>query len=117
MDESSKRRVGRPKATPQAGPLVLGASKKRVKIDIELVGATAEELKAYSTWVELSSGLGAGEALATTVEFALRDTFRRDRLWQEKRRKGIETPHAPSAAAPKLPSASPSDAARCVVTL
>jgi hypothetical protein len=57
-----------------------------VTLELEIAGATAEELKAYARWVELSSEVGTKDALFRTVDFALRDVFRRDRLWQEKKR-------------------------------
>src|SRR6188474_1010139 len=82
----SKRRVGRPKTAPRTGPLVLEG--ERVKIELEVSAETAAELKEYSRWVELSSARTTADALFATVDYALRKTFRRDRLWQEERRKG-----------------------------
>jgi hypothetical protein len=54
---SNKKRAGRPKARPQTGPLVLEGSRAREKLEIELGDATADELKEYTRWVELSSSL------------------------------------------------------------
>jgi hypothetical protein len=82
----SKRRVGRPKTTPRTGPLVLEGERERVKIELEVSAETAAELKEYSRWVELSSARTTADALFATVDYALRKTFRRDRLWQEQRR-------------------------------
>jgi hypothetical protein len=76
MESSSTRRVGRPKATPQTGPLVLEGGRDRIKIGIEIAADAADEVKEYARWVELS----------TTVEYALREVFRRDRLWQQNGR-------------------------------
>jgi hypothetical protein len=102
MDNGSKRR-GRPKAQPQTGPLVLEGSHARVKIEIEIPEGTADELKEYARWVELSSAATTTDAMVATVDYALRDVFKRDRLWQEQRRKGAESgpprvPKAPPAA-------------------
>jgi hypothetical protein len=106
--ESSKRRVGRPKAIPQTGPLVLEGSRARMKMEIELPEETVDELKEYARWVELSGSLPTDDALFATVDYALRDVFRRDRLWQERRRKGVEPAQAPiSAAPPPATSSSP----------
>ena len=85
MDDASKRRVGRPKATPQSGPLVLEGGRARVTLELEIAEATADELKEYTRWVELSSAVGTKDALFRTVDFALRDVFRRDRLWQARK--------------------------------
>jgi hypothetical protein len=101
MDNTSKRRVGRPKASPQTGPLVLEGSRARMTIELPMADATADELKEYVRWVELSSTVTTKDAMFATVDFALRDVFRRDRLWQEQRRKAI--PREPSATAPAQP--------------
>jgi len=84
--ESSKRRVGRPKSEPRNGPLVLDEGRSRVKIELELSAATARELAEYAAWVELSSSLTTADATFTTVEFALCDLYRRDRVWRERQR-------------------------------
>jgi hypothetical protein len=106
MDNETKKR-GRPKAQPQSGPLVLEGNRAHVKLEIELPEATAEELKEYARWVELSSSVSTKDALFQTVGFALRDVFKRDRLWQEQRRKN-EEPASPSATKTSPPaSASP----------
>ena len=86
--EPSKRTVGRPKAAPQTGPLVLSERRTRTKVEIELGTEFAEELGEYVRWIEVSGGLSRSDAAAATVEFALRNLFKRDRLWQERRRKG-----------------------------
>ena len=90
-NESNKKRAGRPKTRPQTGPLVLEGGRSRSKLEIELGDATADELKEYARWVELSSSLATGDAIFTTVDFALRELFRRDRMWQEQRRKVLRS--------------------------
>jgi hypothetical protein len=108
METSDKRRVGRPKALPQTGPLVLEGCRVRVKIEIEIPEATADELQDYARWVELSSSVATKDALFATVDYALRDVFRRDRLWQVRRRKGAEAEPAPSTKAASAPASPPS---------
>ena len=85
--ETSKRRVGRPKASEQTGPLVLSERRARAKIEIEMPADVAEDFAKYVGWVEVSEGMSTADARAATVEFALRNVFKRDRLWQEWRRK------------------------------
>jgi hypothetical protein len=85
--ETSKRRVGRPKASEQTGPLVLSERRARAKIEIEMPADVAEDFAKYVRWVEVSEGMSTADARAATVEFALRNVFKRDRLWQEWRRK------------------------------
>ena len=102
MENASRtRRVGRPKARLQTGPLVLEASRARAKLELELGEETAGELTDYARWVELSSSLATGDALFTTVDYALRELFRRDRLWHEHR-KNVDRSRSSAAAGNRL---------------
>ncbi len=94
--ETKERKVGRPKAPPRTGPLVLGEDYARTKVTLEISERAAEELADYTRWVEKSSGISANEAKFKTVDFALREIFRRDRVWQAERR----APPEPAKAAP-----------------
>jgi len=98
--ESTKKRVGRPKSEARTGPLVLDEPKSRQKTEIELTTATASEFAGYAAWVEMSSSLNTADAKSATVEFALRDLFRRDRVWREQQ----------SAAARRSPASAPAPA-------
>ena len=107
--ETSKRHVGRPKASPQTGPLVLGERRARAKIEIEIGAESAEELAEYVRWVETSEGMSTADARAATIEFALRTVFKRDRLWQQRRRgsKEVESArHASPEPEPTPPTSS-----------
>jgi hypothetical protein len=100
--ESGKRRVGRPKSAARTGPLVLAGNQGREKVEIELTAATAHELAEYVKWVELSApSMATADATLTTTEYALRELFRRDRVWQQRRREAARQP--PSATPPSLP--------------
>jgi hypothetical protein len=112
--EISKRRVGRPKASEQTGPLVLSERRARTKVEIEIPADVAEDFAKYVRWVEVSEGMSTTDARAATVEFALRNVFKRDRLWHEWRRKDerddggqASTPTPSRAAQPAAPSPSP----------
>jgi hypothetical protein len=100
--ETPKRRAGRPKSTPQSGPLVLAEDLGRERIDVEINAAVAGELRAYTRWVELSGGISTTDAMAKIVEYAIRAVFQRDRLWKERRRnqEGTDSP-PPDAMQPK----------------
>jgi hypothetical protein len=97
---SSKRRVGRPKARPQIGPLVLQGSQAFVRLDVDVVDSTAEELTEYVRWVELSSSIATSDAKSKTVDFALRDLFKHDRLWREHQKNGDRHEARPESATP-----------------
>jgi hypothetical protein len=108
--ETSKRHVGRPKASPQRGPLVLSERRTRTTIEIELAADAAEELAEYVRWVETSEGMSTADARAATIEFALWTVFKRDRLWQQQRHgRNAAEPHGQAAATPgTTPAVSPS---------
>jgi hypothetical protein len=70
----------------------------------------AGELVEYARWVQQCSGTTPSEAKFKTVDFALREIFRRDRVWQAKRRAAPEP--EPAKAAPAVaPSSAPRPAA------
>jgi hypothetical protein len=106
--ETNQRKVGRPKAPPRTGPLVLGDDRGRTKVTLEISERAASELVEYARWVEQCSGMAASEARFKTVDFALLETFRRDRLWQARQRTS-----AVSSSAPPATSMPPSRPARC----
>ena len=106
--ETKERKVGRPKASPPTGPLVLGEDFARTKVTVEISERTAEVLADYTRWVEKSAGISSNEARFKTVDFALREIFRRDRVWQAERR----APSEPAKAAPVVtPAPTPRPAA------
>jgi len=94
--ETKERKVGRPKAPARTGPLVLGDDYARTKVTLEISEQTAGVLADYTRWVEKSAGISANEARFKTVDFALREIFRRDHVWQGERR----APPEPAKAAP-----------------
>jgi hypothetical protein len=107
--DSRKRRAGRPKTPPRTGPLVLENDRSRETVEVQLNSETTRELAEYAAWVELSSSLTTTDATFRTVDYALREVFRRDRVWQEHRRASTRTrPGAPPTAAPPSPALSPS---------
>jgi hypothetical protein len=105
--ETNHRKVGRPKAAPRTGPLVLGEDHERTKVILELSDRAAAELAEYAHWVEECSGITAGEAKFKTVDFALREIFRRDRVWQAQRRKIPESRQTPAPAPTSVPPLAP----------
>jgi hypothetical protein len=102
--DNSRRKPGRPKASQRTAPLVLDADLVFVKIEALLPAATAETLTEYAAWVQHCAGMPLEEAITKTVDFALKEVFRRDRLWRDERRipeqKGAA---AKPASSPTLP--------------
>jgi hypothetical protein len=119
--DTTKRKAGRPKAPPRTGPLVLGDDRGRTKVTLEISERAASELAEYARWVEQCSGLAPSEARFKTVDFALLETFRRDRLWQARQQAPAVSGSAPTttstapsrpaaATSPSLPPPTPRDA-------
>jgi hypothetical protein len=104
--DTNERKVGRPKTPPRTGPLVLGEDQGRTKVTLEISERAAGELAEYTRWVEQWSGIAASDAKFKTVDFALREIFRRDRVWQAKRRMG-EEPEPAKASPAVTPAAAP----------
>jgi hypothetical protein len=121
--ETNQRKAGRPKASPRTGPLVLGEDYARTKVTLEIGERTAEVLADYTRWVEKSAGISANDARFKTVDFALREIFRRDAVWQAEKRAPSEpdkaaasvtpsptpSPRPASATPPSLPPPTPRD--------
>jgi hypothetical protein len=109
--ETNQRKVGRPKTPARTGPLVLGEEHARTKVTLEISERAAEELAEYTHWVEKWCGIAANEARFKTVDFALREIFRRDRVWQAEKRAPSEPAKAsavvPPAASPRPASGTP----------
>jgi hypothetical protein len=97
MEISEKKKPGRPKASQRTGPLVLETEQKLLEVRFSLPAGTAAMLTEYVAWVRQCGDMNAEDATTKTVDFALRDVFRRDRLW--RRRKTVEQ-QQPSAPAP-----------------
>jgi hypothetical protein len=89
---------------------VLGEDYARTKVTLEISEQTAGVLADYTRWVEKWSGIAANEARFKTVDFALREIFRRDRVWQAERRGSSEPAKAVSAATPPAPAPRPATA-------
>jgi len=99
METSEKKKPGRPKASQRTGPLVLETEQKVLEVRLSLPAGTAAMLTEYVAWVRQCGDMSADEATTKTVDFALRDVFRRDRLW--RRRKTVEQHHSTALAATK----------------
>jgi hypothetical protein len=101
--ETNQRKIGRPKKPARTGPLVLGIEGARTKVTLEISEQAASELAEYTQWVEEYARLDASEARFKTVDYALREVFRRDSAWQARRREAT----APRPAAPSASPATP----------
>jgi hypothetical protein len=83
--------------------LVLGEEQGRTKVSLEIGERVSQELADYTRWVEKWSGIPSNDARFKTVDFALRELFRRDRVWQAEKR----SPEPAKAAPVVTPSPAP----------
>ena len=98
--ETARRKPGRPRTDQRTMPLVLEEDRSLTKVELALPAATAAALVDYASWVQERAKMTAEAALTATADFALRQIFRRDRLWQERRKSPVP---APMAVAPTQP--------------
>ena len=101
--DSNQKKAGRPKAPPRTGPLVLAEGQARTKVTFEISERAAEELAEYAHWVAKCSAIAPNQAKFKTVDFALREIFRRDRVWQAERRAPSDPSKIAAAAPPPAP--------------
>lgn len=104
--DNSRRKPGRPKAGQRTMPLVLEDDWTLTKVELALPAATAAALAEYAAWVQDRAKMTTDAAITATADFALRQIFRRDRLWQEHRKS--PAPREAAAAAPTQPIQQPS---------
>jgi hypothetical protein len=105
--DNSHRKPGRPKTSSRTAPLVLDIDRNLTTIELALPTATAKTLAEYAAWVRQCADITTEEATTTTVDFALREVFRRDRLWRDERRIPDQKPLAAPITATPSPTALP----------
>jgi hypothetical protein len=88
--ETQRRKPGRPRATQRTLPLVLDTDRSLEKLEVAIPESTAKALAEYAAWVRQCRDMTVEEATTSTIDYALREVFRRDRLWRDRQRKGRE---------------------------
>src|SRR3954469_1414978 len=101
--ENTRRKPGRPRASARTTPLVLEAALDVARIELELPATTVKTLAEYAAWVRECANITQEEAPEKTADFALREVFRRDRLWQEHRNRAAQPPQPSPSLPPTLP--------------
>ena len=109
--ETERPKRGRPRASQQSLPLVLGEDRSLETVQVALPEGTAKVLAEYTAWVRGCRDMRPEEAVTATIDYALRELFRRDRLWRDRQRspqaKGPASPTPSQPANPRLPTALP----------
>jgi hypothetical protein len=99
--ENEQRKFGRPRTPQQILPLVLTEDRTLETIEVAIPEGTAKALAAYTAWVRGCRDMRIEEATTATIDYALREVFRRDRLWRDRQR-------SPQAKSPSSPPSAPS---------
>jgi hypothetical protein len=108
--EPTRRKPGRPKASQRTLPLVLDTARSLERLEVAIPESTAKTLAEYTVWVRHSKNMTAEEATTATVDYALREVFRRDRLWRnlgQEAEKGATVSSAAPAQPRPFPTALP----------
>ena len=106
--ETPRRKPGRPKASQQTLPLVLEDVRRLETLEVAIPESTAETLAEYTDWVRHCREMTTQEAVTAAIDYALRELFRRDRLWRNRGREEGGGIARPAAATPRpLPTALP----------
>jgi hypothetical protein len=107
--ETQRRKPGRPKASQRTLPLVLDGDRSQRTLEVAIPESTAATLDEYAEWVRQHRNMTAEEATTATIDYALREVFRRDRLWRNRGKgEGEATGRPPGPAAPRsFPTALP----------
>ena len=83
--EISERRRGRPPAPPQTLPLFLHEAHSRVRYEVIISGFMIRELRGYVEWAGRLTMMAPNEVMVRTVDRALAEYFKRDKLWRKDR--------------------------------
>lgn len=106
--ETQRRKPGRPRASQQTLPLVLEDERRLETLEVTIPEDTAETLAEYTAWVRQCRDMTTEEAVTAVIDYALRELFRRDRLWRNRgSEEGGGKARAPAATPRPLPTALP----------
>jgi hypothetical protein len=83
--EGTTRRRGRPPGPTQTLPIFLHQVRSRVRQEIIISGFMVRELRAYVAWAGRLTMMAPDEVMVRTVDHALAEDFKRDKLWRKER--------------------------------
>lgn len=80
------KKMGRPKSTGvQTMPLIVSTARSRVTEKLVLSALAARDLHAYVEWASGKIGIPQDEAMILTLDRAIGEFLKKDRLWLEHR--------------------------------
>jgi hypothetical protein len=83
--ETTTRRRGRPPGPTQTLPLFLHQVRSRVRQEVIISGFIVRELRAYVAWAGRLTMMARDEVMVRTVDHAIAEEFKRDKLWRKER--------------------------------
>jgi hypothetical protein len=84
MEKTPSRR-GRPPGPPQTLPLFLHEVQNRMKQEVIISGFVVRELNGYVEWAGRLTMMAPAEVMVRTMDRALHEYFKRDKLWRKAR--------------------------------
>ena len=88
---ASGKRMGRPRSTTtQTMPLIVSNARSRVTEKVVMSAIAARDLHDYIEWASSKIGIPPDEAMILTLDRALGEFFKKDRLWLEYRQHFID---------------------------
>lgn len=83
--EATKRPRGRPPSPPQTLPLFLHEVQSRMRYEIVISLFMVRELRGYVEWAGRLTMMAPNEVMVRTIDHALAEHFKRDKLWRKDR--------------------------------
>jgi hypothetical protein len=83
--EKTPRRRGRPPGPTQTLPLFLHEVHNRKRQEVIISGFLVRELSGYVEWAGRLTMMAPDEVMVRTVDRALSEYFKRDKLWRKER--------------------------------
>jgi hypothetical protein len=86
----SGRKMGRPKTATQTMPLIVSNARSRVTEKVAMSAVASRDLRAYVEWASSKIGIPEDEAMILTLDRALGEFLKKDRLWLEYREQFLD---------------------------
>ncbi len=88
---ASGKKMGRPRTTgTQTMPLIVSNARSRVTEKVVMSAIAARDLRAYVEWASSKIGIPEDEAMILTLDRALGEFLKKDRLWIEYREQFLD---------------------------
>jgi hypothetical protein len=81
---------GRPKVREQTMPIIVASARSRVTENVVMSATAARDLRRYVEWASSKIGIPEDEAMILTLDRALGDLLKKDKLWLDYKEKFLD---------------------------